>query len=83
MLERILEGTWSDLLHKEGSAQGVTQLGLESLSAQMETAHGLGRRLRWLYISMVHKLAHQIAALLLTMYQSSPFYTDFKLPILG
>lgn len=46
MLERILEGTWSDLLHKEGPAQGVTQLGLESLSAQVETAHGPGRILR-------------------------------------
>lgn len=65
MLKGILEGIWSDLPHKGGPAQTVTQLGLESLSAQMETAHGLGRRLRWFYISVVHKLALQIAALLL------------------
>lgn len=42
MLDGILEGPWSDFLHKGGPAQGVTQPGLESLNAQMENAHGLG-----------------------------------------
>lgn len=82
MLEGILEGPWSDSLHKEGPAQGVTQPGLESLGAQMETAHGLGRRLRWLYFSVVHKLAHQRAALLLPRRNNVPILSHLLLTFL-
>lgn len=46
MLDGILEGPWSDFLHKGGPAQGVTQPGLESLNAQMENAHGLGGEIK-------------------------------------
>lgn len=49
MLDGILEGPWSDFLHKGGPAQGVTQPGLESLNAQMENAHGLGGEIKCLY----------------------------------
>lgn len=82
MLEGILEGPWSDFLQKEGSAKGVTQSGLESLGAQMETANGLGRRLRWLYFPMVHELAHQRAALLLPCRNNVPNLSQVLLTFL-
>lgn len=67
---------------RRASSGCVTQPGLESLSAQMETARGLGRRLRWLYFSMVHKLPRQIAALLLPSRNNVPILSQVLLTFL-
>lgn len=48
----------------------------------METARGLGRRLRWLYFSMVHKLPRQIAALLLPSRNNVPILSQVLLTFL-